>query len=140
MRASGLTAHQGNSSKTRVAQLSVDGNNIAAYAAYDNNTPRRIAIVNMNYWNQTTSTSTRGSITLDIGVPSNLKQVAVYHLNSPMGAGATADTITYGGSQWTYDSIGKEVKGVREDTEIVSVVNGIASVTVASSEAVLVWL
>jgi hypothetical protein len=94
----------------------------------------------MNYWNQTSSTEARGSVTLDFEISGDVAQVTVYHLNSPMGAGATADTITYGGSQWTYDSLGKEVKNVRQDTEMVDVVGGVASVTVAHSEAVLVWL
>jgi len=94
----------------------------------------------MNYWNQTSSTEPRASITLDIEVPRDVKKVVVYHLNSPLGAGATAESITYGGSQWTYESLGKEVKGVREDTETVRVVGGVARVKVVSSEAVLVWL
>ncbi|GAW25625.1 putative glycoside hydrolase family 79 protein [Rosellinia necatrix] len=94
----------------------------------------------MNYWNQTSSASARGSVTLNLEVPDDVTQITVYHLNSPLGAGAAADSITYGGSQWTHDSLGKEVKDVRRDTEMVGVVGGAASVTVASSEAVLVWL
>ncbi|KAI1823269.1 glycoside hydrolase family 79 protein [Xylaria intraflava] len=130
----------GNTGKTRVSQLSVQASNVAAYVAYDNGVPKRIAAVNLNYWNQTSSTGARGGITLNLGVPDSVRNVTVYHVNSPLGAGAAADTITYGGSQWTYDSLGKEVKDVRRDTESVAVVNGIANVTVASSEAVLVWL
>ncbi|KAI3322694.1 glycoside hydrolase family 79 protein [Xylariaceae sp. AK1471] len=130
----------GNSGKTRVSQLSVDASNVAAYVAYDDGAPKRIAVVNMNYWNQTSSAEARGSVTLSFELPGDVAQVIVYHLNSPMGAGATADTITYGGSQWTYDSLGKEVRNVRQDTETVDVVDGTASVIVASSEAVLVWL
>ncbi|KAI8629631.1 glycoside hydrolase family 79 protein [Xylariaceae sp. FL1651] len=133
------------SSRTCVSRLSLDDDvaadgNVAAYVAYDDGAPRRIAVVNMNYWNQTSSAGARGSVVLDFEVPADVTQVTVYHLNSPMGAGATADTITYGGSQWTYASLGKEVKNVRRDTETVAVVDGVASVTVASSEAVLVWL
>ncbi|KAI1345790.1 hypothetical protein F5Y01DRAFT_308789 [Xylaria sp. FL0043] len=129
--------------KTQVSQLPLDAaSNVAAYAAYEDGAPKRIAVVNMNYWNATSSTGARGSVTLDFTVPDdNVTKVTVYHLNSPAGAGAAADSITYGGSQWTYASLGKEVKGVRNDTETVAVVEGgVASVTVASSEAVLVWL
>ncbi|TRX91398.1 hypothetical protein FHL15_007622 [Xylaria flabelliformis] len=121
--------------KTRVSQLEVDANNVAAYAAYEDGAPKRIAVVNMNYWNQTSSAEPRGSVTLNFEVPDDVAQVTAYHLNSPLGAGAAADTITYGGSQWTYESLGKEVKNVRQDTEIVAVVDGAAGVTVASSEA-----
>ncbi|KAI1170669.1 hypothetical protein F4777DRAFT_591762 [Nemania sp. FL0916] len=130
----------GKSGTTRVSQLSVDANNVGVYAAYENDAPKRIAAVNLNYWNQTSSTEARGSVILQLEVPDNVQQVTVYHLNSPAGAGATADTITYGGSQWTYASLGKEVKSVRKDTQTVAVVDGVASVTVASSEAVLVRL
>ncbi|KAI1433888.1 glycoside hydrolase family 79 protein [Xylaria sp. CBS 124048] len=135
-----LIVSQGNTGKTRVSQLSVNVTNIAAYAAYDNGTPKRVAVVNMNYWNQTSSTEARGGITVNLGVPKGVRNVTVYHVNSPWGAGAAADTITYGGSQWTFDSLGEEVKNVRLDTEAVVVRNGVASVKVASSEAVLVWL
>ncbi|KAI1737696.1 hypothetical protein F4680DRAFT_427634 [Xylaria scruposa] len=130
----------GGSGKTRVSQLEVDTSNVAAYAAYEDGTPKRIAVVNMNYWNQTSSAEPRGSVTLNFEVPDDVAQLTVYHLNSPLGAGAAADTITYGGSQWMYESLGKEVKDIRQDTEIVAVVDGAVSVTVASSEAVLIWL
>ncbi|KAJ8111743.1 hypothetical protein ONZ43_g5550 [Nemania bipapillata] len=123
-----------------VADFIVGTSNFAAYAAYEDGAPKRIAAVNLNYWNQTSSTGTRGSVTLDLEIPEGVEQLTVYHLNSPAGAGAAADTITYGGSQWTYDSLGKEVKNVRRDTETVPVVNGAASVSVTSSEAVLIWL
>ncbi|KAI1748385.1 glycoside hydrolase family 79 protein [Xylaria castorea] len=134
---------KGDSGKTRVSQLQVDASNVAAYVAYEDGTPKRIVVVNMNYWNQTSSASPRGSVKLNFEVPDDDDdgaQLTVYHLNSPLGAGAAADTITYGGSQWTYDSLGKEVKNVRQDTETVAVADGAASVTVVSSEAVLIWL
>ncbi|KAI0513032.1 hypothetical protein F5B22DRAFT_648126 [Xylaria bambusicola] len=130
----------GASGKTRVSQLSVGAANIAAYVAYEDSAPKRIAAINMNYWNQTSSTETRGSVTLGFQVPDDVVEVTVYHLNSPAGAGAAADSITYGGSQWTYESLGKEVKDVRQDTTTVAVKDGVASVVVASSEAVLIWL
>ncbi|KAI8950574.1 glycoside hydrolase family 79 protein [Xylaria longipes] len=128
------------SGNTRVSQLQVDVGNVAAYVAYEDGTPKRITVVNMNYWNQTSSAESRGSVTLNFEVLDDVAQLTVYHMNSPLGAGAAADTITYGGSQWTYESLGKEVKNVRQDTETVAVADGAASVTVASSEAVLIWL
>ena len=135
-----LTQQQGDSGKTRVSQLPVHASHVAAYAAYEDAAPKRIAAINMNYWNATSSTEARGSVTLDLEVPGDVAEVTVYHLNSPSGAGAAADSITYGGSQWTYESLGTEVQDVRQDTETVTVKGGVASVTVASSEAVLVRL
>lgn len=131
----------GASGKTQVSQLPFDNSNVAVYAAYEDGAPKRIAVVNMNYWNQTSSTGARDSVTLNFQVPDDdVAQLTVSHLNSPLGAGAAADSITYGGSQWTYESLGEEVKSVREDTETVAVMGGVASVTVASSEAVLIRL
>ncbi|KAI1383900.1 glycoside hydrolase family 79 protein [Hypoxylon trugodes] len=134
----------GSSGKTRVAKLDISGNaaptNVAVYGAYEGNTAKRIAITNLNYWNKTSSGTDRPSVKLDLSVPKGTKSVKVYHLSSPLGAGAGADSITYGGSQWTYKSLGKEVKNVRKDTENITVKNGVASVTVQNSEAVLVWL
>ncbi|KAI1267754.1 hypothetical protein F5Y18DRAFT_378744 [Xylariaceae sp. FL1019] len=131
----------GSSKKTQVARLSPDeSSNIAAYAAYEEGDAKRIAIVNMNYWNSTSSAEARGKVRFDLEVPHGVKEVTVYHLNSPLGAGADASTITYGGSKWTYESRGLEVKNVIQDTRIVKVKRGVASVTVASSEAVLICL
>ncbi|KAI8962585.1 glycoside hydrolase family 79 protein [Daldinia sp. FL1419] len=134
----------GSSGKTRVAKLDIAGDNVpanfAVYGAYEGNAAKRIAITNLNYWNKTSSDVERPSVTLDLSVPKGVKSVKVYHLNSPLGAGAAADTITYGGSQWTYKSLGKEVKNVRKDTEQIAVKNGVARVTVQDSEAALVWL
>ncbi|KAK6949021.1 hypothetical protein Daesc_009093 [Daldinia eschscholtzii] len=134
----------GSSGKTRVAKLEVSGDNapedLAVYAAFEDSKAKRIAITNLDYWNKTSSGFERPSVTLDLKLPEDVKSVKVYHLNSPLGAGAAADTITYGGSQWTYKSLGEEVKDVRKDTEQITVKNGVARVTVQSSEAVLIWL
>ncbi|KAI1798767.1 glycoside hydrolase family 79 protein [Daldinia bambusicola] len=140
--------------KTRAAKLDIAGGNnvppnLAVYAAYedgdedgggDDGKVRRIAITNLDYWNLTSSGYERPSVTLAFEVPRHVEAVTVYHLNSPLGAGAAADSITYGGSQWTYESLGEEVKGVRNDTEHITVKDGVVRVTVWSSEAVLVWL
>ncbi|KAI0150074.1 glycoside hydrolase family 79 protein [Hypoxylon sp. NC0597] len=134
----------GSSGKTKVAKLDISGKNapanLHAYAAYEDDVAKRIAIANLDYWIKTPSGVDRPSVTLDLLVPKGVESVKVYHLSSPLGAGAAADTITYGGSQWTYKSLGKEVKNVRKDTETIAVKNGAASVKVRSSEAVLVWL
>ncbi|KAI0975458.1 hypothetical protein F4678DRAFT_470040 [Xylaria arbuscula] len=130
----------GKSGKTRVAQLSANNPNISAYAAYESGKAKRIAAVNMAYWNSTSSTTARSNVALEIKVPKNVAQATVYRLTSPAGAGAAADSITYGGSQWTYASLGREVKGVRQDREMLNVTGGLVRVAVADSEAVLVWL
>ncbi|KAI0893678.1 glycoside hydrolase family 79 protein [Annulohypoxylon nitens] len=134
----------GSSGKTQVAKLDISGSNppanVAVYGAYEDNVAKRIAITNLNYWNKTSSGTDRPSVTLDLSVPDGVESVKVYYLSSPLGAGAAADNITYAGSQWTYESLGEEVKNVVNDTKNITVSDGVASVTVQNSEAVLVWL
>ena len=132
----------GSSGKTRVAKLDTDEDaqpNLAAYIAYEDNTPRRLAIANLDYWNRTSSGTERPSTALSFKPPSG-KSVKVFRLHSPDGAGADATSITYGGSQWTHDSRGREVKGVRDDREELQPKDGVVVVNVPASEAVLVWL
>ncbi|KAI1490479.1 hypothetical protein F5X96DRAFT_546412 [Biscogniauxia mediterranea] len=137
----------GASGRTRVAQLDLGSGvaNVAAYAAYDadSGAPARIAVANLNYWNRTSSSESRANVTVGFALPDGVvgaaSGVTVDRLGSPDGAGADASTITYAGSQWTYASGGAEVKGVRNDSEVVPVSeDGVVSVTVASSEAVLI--
>lgn len=134
----------GNSGRTRVAQLAVGNSeaapNVAAYAAFEGGPARRVAIANLDYWNRTSSDTPRPVATVRLQVPPEAKKVKVTHLTSPDGAGAAADTITYAGGQWTYESMGLEQKGVRNDTETIMVRNGVADIKVASSEAVIVYL
>lgn len=132
----------GDSGNTRVSKISINGGdkypNLAAYAAYEGNEAKRIAIANLDYWNRTSSDFERPSARLAIGTEAT--SVEVTRVSSPDGAGAGADTVTYGGSQWTFESLGKEVKGVRDDTDVIDVKDGFAYVDVPSSEAVMVHL
>ncbi|KUI54355.1 Beta-glucuronidase [Cytospora mali] len=136
----------GSSGTTTMTQLNITSTeevaNVSAYAAFEDGSPKRIAVVNLNYWNQTSSGTDRPSVSIDLSIPSSLgvTTVTVDYLSSPVGAGADADTVTYAGSQWTYDSLGIEVTGVRDDTETISVVNNIATITVNSSSAALISL
>lgn len=134
----------GSSGKTRISKAAVtnadSAPNLAAYVAFENGVARRVAVANLAYWNRTSSAVERPSASIDIKLASNATSVRVTRLSSPDGAGAGADTITYAGSQWTYESLGKEVTGVRNDTFDVIVQDGIASVDVSDSEAVIVYI
>lgn len=138
-----VTDFVGSSGRTRVSQLDITGEstgNWAGYAAFEGDVPTRLAFVNLNYWNSSSSTTGRASQTITVEVPAGVTSVTVDLLSSPLGAGASADTITYGGSQWTYESLGKEVTGVRNDTETLHVENGQVNITIYQSSAVLVHL
>lgn len=132
----------GDSGKTRVSKVNVDSDqypNLAVYAAYEGTKTKRLAIANLDYWNRTSSDFERPVAGLAVRLH-DIDSVVVTHLSSPDGAGADAQTITYAGSQWTYESKGKEIKGVRDDTEWVHVKDGYATIEVPSSEAVIVHL
>lgn len=131
----------GSSGDATLAQLNItagdDAENVAAYAAFEAGAPKRVAVVNMNYWNETSGTD-RDSVSIDLSIPTSVSTVTVDHLSSPLGAGADATTITYAGSQWTYESTGNEVTGVRDDTEVLTATDGLVTITVNASSAVLV--
>ena len=58
-----------------------------------------------------------------------------------LGAYALAPNITYGGSQWTAESNGLEVKGVAENgTQVFDVKNGKVVIDMPATSAALVWL
>lgn len=122
-----------------VAGGDADGN-LAAYVAFEDGAPARLALVNLAYWNSSSSTAARAAANVSVSVPAGVTGVTVDKLSSPLGAGASADSITYAGSQWTYESLGLEVTGVREDSETLTVADGLVYVSVNQSSAVLVHL
>lgn len=126
----------GKGGKTRCASLETGFKNVPAYAAYVDEEPVRVAIVNMRFWDLENGERPRVSIALD--VPSGCEKVRVDFLSSPQGAHAYAENITYAGSQWTSASEGKEVKGVWNDSRILDCHDGKVNVDVWSSQAALI--
>lgn len=132
----------GDSGETSMEQLDISPalENVAAYAAFESGEPKRVAIVNLEYWNEGTSATDRSSVAVQLAVPDDVTTVTVDYLDSPAGAGADATTITYGGSQWTYESLGIEVTGVRNDSQVLTVVDGLVTVSVNATSAALISL
>ena len=131
----------GSSGKTTVSVLDVAGTgskpNLMAYGAKEGGVLKRVAVVNLNYW---AGNGTRGSNKVKLSFGKGVKSVRVEHLNSPQGASAQADSMSYAGSQWTYESLGKEVKGWRKDGQMLRTDGGVLEVDVALSEAVMIHL
>ncbi|PNY26843.1 glycoside hydrolase family 79 protein [Tolypocladium capitatum] len=132
----------GSSGMTQVAQLTATGagDNVVAYGAFVNGQAERVAVVNLNYWSSVFSDGPRSNVSISVNVPESVGSVVVGRLASPGGASAHADTMTYGGSQWTYDSLGQEVKNVVNDTQVLLVQDGAVVVEVLDSEAVILQL
>ncbi|KAH7027562.1 uncharacterized protein B0I36DRAFT_327355 [Microdochium trichocladiopsis] len=131
----------GNKGKARVAKLNAAGGpaNLAAYAAYEDGVPKRLAIANLEFWNSTAGGRARTFTPITLTVPTTVKSVKLTRLNSPYGAGATADSIAYAGSHWQFDNRGIEIQGWRADTEILTVNNGAVSFLVPFSSAALLY-
>ncbi|KXJ91351.1 hypothetical protein Micbo1qcDRAFT_163046 [Microdochium bolleyi] len=133
----------GNKGKARVVKLNMSNApaNLAAYAAYEDGVPKRIAVANLEYWNQTSSTFARPQTPITLTLPRTVRSVTVTRLNSPAGAGAAADSITYAGSQWDFNLRGQEIKNVRADTRTVAVgSNGVVNILVPFSSAAMIYL
>lgn len=130
----------GSSGKATVRFINMPGFDaqVPAYAAYENGKLKRVAIVNMNYW--VPGQGDRKTTVVPLQLGADVKSVTVQHLNSPGGASAQADSISYAGSRWTYESVGKEQKGWRHDTQILKVDRGAVKVGVQYSEAVIIHL
>ena len=120
--------------KTRVSELQVNSPNVVAYAAYDGTSSiTRVAIVNLKLWDQL-SGSERPVTSFELNVPTDVKSVTIKQLDSPAGGYANASSITWGGSQWTYQSGGKEVP-VKSDTQTLEPASGKVTVPMQDSAA-----
>lgn len=115
--------------------------NVSAYVAYEAGTPKRLAVVNLQYWSKcrrSQGAAVRHAQRVRLQAPPGVAKVRVVHLTSPQGASARAKTVTYAGSQWTWESRGREVKGVRDDGDVLRVEGGVVDIPVKASEAVMV--
>ena len=129
--------------KTKVLQLGISGQlddqNTVAYMAFNDTVPARLAIVNLQEWPkpQGSASTLRGSALFELhGLPQG--RTIVRHLSSPHGAHANASSITYGGSQWTYESGGRETPVVDDSIWFDVGSDGRGCVAVADSSAVLI--
>lgn len=128
----------GRSRTTQLAQLAVSGagDNVVAYGAFVDGEMARAA-VNLDYWSAARSRRPRRSTAIRVEVPGCVRSVVVERLASPGGASGQAGSMTYAGSQWTYESLGREVKHIVNDTQTLPVSGGAIAVAVPESEAVM---
>lgn len=115
--------------------------NIVGYAGYNSNKLSKLAILDLQFWqNRHSSSLTRPSQNFTVTVGDDVKEVRVERLTSPNGATAFQQSITWAGDRW-----GKERNGVaqkvRNDTTLHQVDGGkVENVNVKASEAVLLTL
>lgn len=120
----------------RVSEIQTDDDLLAAYAGYELDQLKRVAIMNYEVWN--TGDGERPIQKFDLTVPGFITSVRISTLTSPGGASATSE-FYWAGQTWTYANDGV-AQTVSQKYEEASVRDGHVVVTVGASEAVIVTL
>ena len=131
-------------STTGVVEMGLNSDFLTAYAAYNANGLARVALVNLHEWNAGDNTQ-RGNQTFVLKVPTSTKNVTVGRLTAAAGAEAGGfdnggQNITYAGQQWSYSVDNGKGHPSAASTTKVQVSNGVATVSVKDSEAVVVYV
>lgn len=127
--------------RIKVDQIEVDGRidneHFTAYAAYEGDEIVRLAFVNLKYWDE--DQGERREVQVNLSGLDRIGKAVSKTFTSARGAPAATRDITYGGSQWTYESMGLEVVK-KEDTVTAQVMKGAVRIVVPDSSAVVVHL
>jgi len=121
--------------------VSPTSDTLTAYAAYEHGNIQRVALVNMDYFDGTsTSSSDRPSQTFSIAVPSSVHSVTVRTLTGGDDGAMAFDTanITWGGESFSLDQDGVG-QMVAMANSTVQAQNGQVNVVVPASEAAMVY-
>ena len=121
--------------------VSPTSDTLTAYAAYEHGNLSRVALVNMDYFDGTsTSSSDRPSQTFSLAVPSSVRSVTVRTLTGGDDGAMAFDTanITWGGESFSLDQDGMG-QMVGQANSTVQAQNGAVSIVVPASEAVMVY-
>lgn len=128
------------SSPLRVKELtlpsSANDEQFSAYAGYENGVLERVVLVNFAVWNSTQK-GERPSQEVQLVVPQGVKSVRVERLTAP-GADVYKG-VAWNGTQWTFESDGVGVR-VKNDSSVVSTVQGNVEVGVLASEALMIFM
>ena len=116
--------------------MDLDMWNVSAYATYESGMLSKYVVINFDEWNSTTSYA-RPVQQISLDVPPEVVGAKAEYL---AGGGADVDTgITLAGMSYTYENLGLGVMA-KNDTTMVTPVNGILNVSVQSTEAIVVTL
>lgn len=135
----------GKSGKTNVVEMNLQSDVFTAYAAYEESTLARIALVNMRQWHESGGKQ-RGNHTFSVKVPGNAAQVTVQELHADAGSEALGfdldpkQNITWAGYQWSYGVDNGKGHQVGSPGTNVQVRNGVATVEVLNTEAVILHI
>lgn len=130
----------------KVTEVDMGSDVLAAYAIYDSSTNAvsKLALINLRAWANGNSSSSRGSETVSVPVPSGISSVNIKRLQSAAGAQAMgfdyagpSENITWAGEQWSYfvdQGNGHQVDGVAAEVSH-PVSDGKVQVQIQDSEA-----
>lgn len=129
----------GHSNDARIVNIPLDAETESAYAIYNGDQLSKLAIVNMQAFNQT-STSTRPSKEYKFSVPGHNRTIAkVGRLIAP-GSDAT-DRVIFGGVSYDHNlAKGRPVVFFFFREETVLIQDGVLAVSIPDSPAVVVTL
>lgn len=130
----------GSSGQTRVSEIKIPGQDfVSAYVAYEDDSPVRIAVVNLYLWTPEDHNGVRPSINVALnGLWEGIKAAQIHKLGSPEGAYGT-DFVTWRGLRWSPASNGSEVR-IGRDAILVAARAGTVNVQVEATSAVIVEL
>ncbi|KAJ6445279.1 hypothetical protein O9K51_00038 [Purpureocillium lavendulum] len=137
----------GKGNPSAVKEIKTKTDLLSAYAMYDDKSGKlqRVALMNMRLYNGTTGTK-RGRTTFQVNVGKAAKQVKVRHLRADQGVaamgfdfGGPTSNVSWAGEQWSHGlDMGKgHFRNGKVEENTVQVKNGVASVVVPDSEAVM---
>lgn len=128
----------GKSKAFRVSEVQTNDDLVAAYAGYEQDQLRRVAIINYKVWQK--GSGARPARTFTLPVPRGVRSVKVQTLTSSGGASVNG-TASWAGRTWTYENngVGEKVPGLDEFTTV-PVSGGRANVKIGASEAVIVHI
>jgi hypothetical protein len=131
----------GRSDSTSVVEIPLPSPFEAAYAAYEGGKLVRIAVLNMREYNST-STIARPAVTYSFAV-NGARKGSAWTVERLTAAGSDVETgVSFGGYAYEYSTLGKAAKaqGVAIGESVRTGGNGVASVQISDSEAVVLTL
>jgi hypothetical protein len=108
----------------------------SVYGVYESSKLNKYVLINLDEWNSTTRYP-RPNQQITLSIPPGVRSATVQRL---LGAGASADSgISWGGLSWNYTH-GRLAQSGRSHYEALPIVRGMATLTIPSTEAVVVTL
>ena len=128
----------GRSENMRIRNIPLSGHSEAAYALFDDSKLSKLVVLNMEAFNSTSDADSRSSQEYKFKVSGNSKSANVLRLIAP--GSDVENNVTFGGVSYDYE-LEKGNAVVLDDTEeTVEIEDGVLSITVPDSSAVLVTL